>query len=433
MDNKKFFFIMTVIVLISIVDSELGNVADFIPGLLSSTEGIIGFIGIWLIFIVTQYFILHYVEQINKENRGRIYLLNLTHRTVSIAQFSLVGLIGLVILQILIAQEYYTLMLHVAQLISYGLWIITLAFLARAFFLWYSSGKRDVMILILALSMVAYVVNGIVGLYFITDFLAKQKPTIRVGDVAVFPGFSVTTLGELFAVATQIASGVAYVLTWVGTAILLRPYMKKLGTIKFWAIMGSALVYYLVELPVFTLGFFSPSENSDAMTNILIFSLSAIFTGIVFGAAFLSIARTLRLGSAVRNYMIIVAYGFVLFYISGSASVSQAAYPPYGLVSVSLTGLSCYLMYTGLYYSAISVSQDTALRKSIRKSVMDQSKLLDKIGTAQMEREIQTRVITVAKKTTEALTNKTGIQASMSEDEMKDYMELVIKELQSKS
>ena len=157
---------------------------------------------------------------------------------MSIAQFILVGLIGLVILQILIAQEYYTLMLHVAQFISYGLWIITLAFLARAFFLWYSSGKRDVMILILALSMVAYVVNGIVGLYFMTDFLAQQKPTIRVGDVAVFPGFSVTTLGELFAVASQIASGVAYILTWVGTAILLRPYMKKLGTIKFWAIMG---------------------------------------------------------------------------------------------------------------------------------------------------------------------------------------------------
>ena len=52
----------------------------------------------------------------------------------------------------------------------------------------------------------------------------------------------------------------------------------------------------------------------------------------------------------------------------------------------SIEALSCYLIYAGLYYSAISVSQDTALRKSIRKSVMDQSKLLDKIGTAQMER-----------------------------------------------
>ena len=78
--------------------------------------------------------------------------------------------------------------------------------------------------------------------------------------------------------------------------------------------------------------------------------------------------------------MIIAAYGFLLFYIAGSAFVSQAAYPPYGLISVSITGLSCYLIYNGLYFSAISVSQDMTLRQSIRKSVMEQSKLLDSIG-----------------------------------------------------
>jgi hypothetical protein len=67
--------------------------------------------------------------------------------------------------------------------------------------------------------------------------------------------------------------------------------------------------------------------------------------------------------------MIIAAYGFILFYVAGSALVLQAAYPPYGLVSVSFTGLSCYLIYNGLYFSAISVSQDMTLRQSIRKSV----------------------------------------------------------------
>jgi hypothetical protein len=75
--------------------------------------------------------------------------------------------------------------------------------------------------------------------------------------------------------------------------------------------------------------------------------------------------------------MIIAAYGFLLFYIAGSAWSSQAAYPPYGLVSVSFTGLSCYLIYNGLYFSAVSVSQDITLRQSIRKSVMEQSKLLE--------------------------------------------------------
>jgi hypothetical protein len=156
------------------------------------------------------------------------------------------------------------------------------------------------------------------------------------------------------------------------------------------------------------------------------------FTGILFGVAFLSVARTLKIGTTVRNYMIIAAYGFLLFYIAGSAFVSQAAYPPYGLISVSFTGLSCYLIYNGLYFSAISVSQDMTLRQSIRKSVMEQSKLLDNIGTAEMERKVQEQVLTVAKKTSAAMEEKTGVEAPMNEVEMKDYVELVIKELRSK-
>ena len=299
---------------------------------------------------------------------------------MTIAQFLLAGIIALVILQILIVQEYNTVMLYIALSISYGLWIVTLSLLAKAFFLGIGS-KKNLMVLIFALSMVAYVINGVFGLYGEVDGLAKRNLLIKSGDVAIFPESPSSIL-----IVYQTASSVGYVLTWIATVMLLRPYIEKLGKLKFWSIMVVTMAYYLIQFPLFTLGYFTPSENSNAMTNILIFSLSAIFTGILFGVAFLSVARTLKIGTAVRNYMIIAAYGFLLFYIAGSALVSQAAYPPYGLVSVSFTGLSCYLIYNGLYFSAISVSQDMTLRQSIRKSVMEQSKLLDSIGTAEMER-----------------------------------------------
>ena len=283
------------------------------------------------------------------------------------------------------------------------------------------------MVLLFALSMVAYVINGVFGLYSEVDGLAKRSSIIRSADVAIFPE-SPSSINMVY----QIASSAGYVLTWIATVMLLRPYIEKLGKIKFWSIMVVAIGYYLITFPLFTLGYFTPSENSDAMTNILIFSLSAIFTGIIFGVAFLSVARTLKVGTAARNYMIIAAYGIILFYIAGSTLVSQAAYPPYGLVSISFAGLSCYLIYNGLYFSAISVSQDMTLRQSIRKSVMDQSKLLDDIGTAAMEKEVQKRVLTVVKKTSADMKERTGVEASMNEGEIKDYVELVIKELRSK-
>jgi hypothetical protein len=59
--------------------------------------------------------------------------------------------------------------------------------------------------------------------------------------------------------------------------------------------------------------------------------------------------------------------GMFIFYLAGSATVSQAAHPPFGLVSVAFTGLSTYLIYVGLYSSAVTLSQDLTLRKTIRE------------------------------------------------------------------
>ena len=83
--------------------------------------------------------------------------------------------------------------------------------------------------------------------------------------------------------------------------------------------MGAAMIYYLISFPLFVLGYYTQSADVDAMANILIFSLGGIFTGVVFGAAFLSVARTLQKESALRKHMILAAYGFILFYIAGSS------------------------------------------------------------------------------------------------------------------
>jgi hypothetical protein len=177
------------------------------------------------------------------------------------------------------------------------------------------------------------------------------------------------------------------------------------------------------------LGYFSPSENVDAMINVIIFSFAGVMSGIIFGISFLSVARTLRKGSVLRNHMILAAYGFVLFYISGSAIASQAAYPPYGIVPVSFTGLSCYLIFAGLYSSAIIVSQDATLRLTIRKSLTEQAKFLDSMGSAQLERELQSTVMRITKKHSAILTEKTGVEASMTDSDIKEYMSMVMDEI----
>jgi hypothetical protein len=253
-DGRKLLVVMIIVAVTLTVESQISNIADFIPEHLASSQGIAAFVGIWAIFTVTQYYILAIVKHNNKAGRTRTQFLHLIHSIVTATQFLLAGIVALVILQILISQEYNTVMLSIALSISYGLWIVTLGLLAKAFFSWYRL-RKNLMVLIFGLSMVAYVVNGVFGIYTQVDELAKRNSLIRLGDVAIFPEFP-SSINNVY----QIASSVAYFLTWIATVMLLRPYIEKFGKLKFWSIMGATMAYYLIQFPFFSLGYYTPRK-----------------------------------------------------------------------------------------------------------------------------------------------------------------------------
>ena len=142
-------------------------------------------------------------------------------------------------------------------------------------------------------------------------------------------------------------------------------------------------------------------------------------------------ARTVSRENIVRRYLIIAAVGFVLLFVSEQAVVLvNAPYPPLGLASVSFMGLASYLMLIGIYYSGVSISHDSNLRRSIRIRAREEAKLLDTIGMAQMEQEIQKKVLSLSKENQGRITEETKIQPSLSEEDMKQYLEQVIKEIE---
>ena len=103
--------------------------------------------------------------------------------------------------------------------------------------------------------------------------------------------------------------------------------------------------------------------------------------------------------------------------ISIDTPMYQAPYPPFGVAASSSIGLVCYLYSLGIYLSAISVSEDVKLRQGIRKyATINQSKLLDSIGTAQMELEIEKTVLKIGKEQQETLAEQTGVEPSLTEE-----------------
>ena len=83
------------------------------------------------------------------------------------------------------------------------------------------------------------------------------------------------------------------------------------------------------------------------------------------------------------------------------------------------------------YSSAAPVSQDTALRLSIRKSLGEQAKFLHSVGSAQMERELESTVMEIPKEHSDGLTEKTGVESSMTESDIKEYTAIVMNEIRN--
>ena len=427
--NNSVPIIIVAMVISILIDSQIGIIADFIPEYLSSTAGVLLFVSLMVFLVLSSFFMIYYVKRIEDLTVAKYIHFKLIYYVVLAAQSLIALMLIFTVLQILIFQEYYSLSLFIIHIISYGIWIGVLGLLARAFVLWYKNFNRNSMILIFALAMIAYVLNGVFGLIYTLDTLTQQNSIISLGDVAYFPEFSIESIGSQIDLIYNGCSVVAFILTWIGSVKLLYRYIRRIGRFKFWAIMIVSLIYYNIEFPLFVLGYFDPVDDANALLNILIFSFGGILAGIIFGISFLSIARTLKINSIVRNQLILTAYGFLLFYITGSAVAAQAAYPPFGLISVSLIGLSCYLIYSGLYSSAQIVSQDTVLLRSIGKSVTEQANFLGGIGTAHRNKELESRVLTVTKNLANEIEEASGVQSSLDETEMVDYVQYVMNEL----
>lgn len=69
------------------------------------------------------------------------------------------------------------------------------------------------------------------------------------------------------------------------------------------------------------------------------------------------------------------------------------------------------------------------LRQSIRKYVVQETRLLDNIGTAQMEQQIQNNVIDLTRRYSDKMIQDTGVIPSLQEEEIRTYMHQVLVEL----
>lgn len=331
----------------------------------------------------------------------------------------------------ILTSSYNLLLLELMVCISCGLSVALLGFLAKKFFSWFRS-RHDAIVILYAIAMGILCVNIAFMMVNVISGLIPQEDEIRP---IKNPITAVLNAENVYNSIYVVSSVLSFILVWVATVLLLRYYSKKFGRARYWIVVSAPLFYFLSQYQAIFFNLFDSFRLSDPTLFGIIFTLIFIMSkpigGILFGIAFWIVSRRVS-KHVIKYYLIVSAYGLILLFTSNQAtSLIFAPYPPFGLVTVSLLGLSSYMLLVGIYSSAISISRDAELRKFVYMVAAKEIEWLDRIGSAQVEQELITKVIPLVQHKAQNIEQETGIKSSLTDADIKQYLEEVLAEVKN--
>ena len=421
--NRIFVLISSLVIVSLVIDLLISNLSRAIN--IATSWSIGSFIIITVVYITGQYFILRYVRGKSKSIRNRSALITRLDRVVTLTQYIIMVLPIAVILQILTSSNYSTGLLTWGVPISYVLSTAIIGILAARFFRWYQSNKNFI-VLLYALASVAVAIRvAITGLFYVPLLFIAPSSRNAQSEVAFQP-FEPTSVLQSLNDAYVTSSSIAFMLMWIATAALLRNYYQKTTNIKYWIIVAIIPAYAISDYFISD-EIIAQSIGFDTASYELFITFQGVGAGVLISVPFWFMSAGVgRRSRQVRNYMTITAIGIILFFIASSVTIDHAPYPPFGFLLILSIGLSSYLMLVGLYSSAVSVSSDSDLRRYMKTTAANQSKLLDSIALGEVLQQIENQV----KEKSDQISDETGVEPTLDENEVKDYMEQVLREVE---
>lgn len=429
-ENRKFLIAMIAIAVTLVIDTSFVKINDLIDKYLIPIEGklilfsinssICLFLQLLAIRFVMNAFGTHQLRKTPKVRR--VYLISLT------SLFVLTFFIGLLVYQLFSYQYYETWINILIISISYGTSSVLIIWLALIFFNWYKS-SHDLVVLLYVVCMSLIAFHLIITALFIGAKLNENQHLVGefVGASGDSAAGSHLFLGNLH----RISSFISYFGIWMTTAILMNSYREKLiQSITFWMILLLPLVYFLIT---YFYQFFlsnllgSYFQNDPVTVSILIsafISLSKPIGGLIFAAAFWKMSKVVGYERNMKLSMVIAGWGiFFIFSANQAATQVVIPYPPFGITTVTVLNIASFLIVLGIFNSATLVSTNNSLRRSIHKHAL---KLLNPIGRAEMEKEIQKAVVKISEDKEIAKFSKDE-SFEFDEIELKKYLNEVIK------
>jgi len=344
-----------------------------------------------------------------------------------------VSVIIMIILQSLLLNEYSLILLKIQTWVSHLSALIFLSSLVFLFVRWLSS-KRSYAILLYTISLALVCFNLVLSLVYLDAYLTSPFPVVSlmvkpysiVLYVTNFTALPIESISPLF----DALSVCSFLLMWIATAILLSQYRHRMGTIKYFSLMSIPLLYYLFPFQgYFSNAFFAilpSSPISYSVLYVLIFSGTKQAGALLFCLAFWT-ASSLVHDDRIRKSLLFSSIGIVMLFGSLQiAPLEYHVYPPYGLITKAFLPLGAYLLFAGIFISAINISRNAQVRKEFYKKAESQLALLRAVGVSQMEREFESQVKSIEKHVS---LFESKVEPQMEEEDIKETLHDVLNEL----
>lgn len=430
-DNKRNFLFLIILFLSIVIDTSIGVIPDFITGFVKSSLGISIFVSISIITIVSIYLIQYLIINDNNKIVLKSKYLSYVLTLIKYVNYILMANLTIVVISILFFSNYSIVNLLLTNNIMAVIGSILLIVLSLKFIVWYIFDRGSIIILIYAASFFIFGISFFFGYLSENIFLIEKPFLINPSMEVVFPLVEDDPF-EVFYHYYSFLIAISLILFLIGSYLLLNTYLEKVYRPKIIFSFASSFVLFIIaNLETFDI-IETPNSDQGLLFYYIFQTLSSAAAGMLIGYSFWKVSSILKQGNSLRKYLKMTSIGLILIFIITQGTLIMSPFPPFGLPSLSFVIISIYLFNFGLYATAITLSKDIKLRETIKIKTKKNTNLLESIGKAQMTDELNRAVKDVkviVEKEEKELKERTGLESSISEDNIQDYMETVLKEI----
>jgi hypothetical protein len=437
--NRTFLLVGSIITAALIVDVFITWLFDIVDVTLQgSSLGLAIFVAtVVVINGAGQYYLLSAIRKVTAQVRRKIFLYNFLFWSVIAIEFILAGIFLSIILEISLSGRYHTAWVVAATALSMLGATAVMAFQSYTFFSWFRIRTKNVVIMVYALAP-GLAAAG-VGIGVFRSFLRLLEGPTLINQTDSISFQLTSSFGQyqpLFYLSVLLLL-VSYMFFWIGSVLHLRSYSRKKGRFKYWLLAFIPAIVFPLTL-VISIGAEAsvpagdPEQAGQAVLGYRLMAIiSALVSFIMNGSVYFILSKNILATGygqtkSIHYYLILAGFGTMTLGIS-IAVPTFSTYPPFESVPRSFMMFASYMYSIGIYSSANSLAEDARLRQSIKKLAFE-SGLLDGIGYAQMEKELQDRVATIVKKHSDGM-EESGIGSSLTEEDAKKYLEQIMEEL----